>query len=68
MNCAADVLELLNEQVAAVRLEKSVKVPERARLVGFLAGTILKALEVGQMAARLEALEQVLRKRERAAA
>jgi len=57
---AQDVLSLLEEQVAAVRAAEDVGVLERARCIGYLAGVCLRAIETGQLAARLEALERAL--------
>src|SRR4051812_20130820 len=61
---AADVLALLEEQVAAVRAAPEAGPLEKARTVGYLAGITLKAIEAGDMAARLEALEMVLKRRD----
>jgi hypothetical protein len=65
LQTAQDVIDLLQEQVAAVRAVKNVGTTERARTVGYLAGIALRAIEAGTMAARLEALEAVLKLRER---
>ena len=59
----ADVLALLAEQVAAVREDPDVGTLERARCIGYLAGVTLKAIEAGDLAARLEAVESVLKAR-----
>lgn len=63
LKTAADVLALLEEQVEAVRAEQEVGTLEKARTIGFLAGVSLKAIEAGNLAARLEALETVLKRR-----
>jgi hypothetical protein len=63
LKTAADVLALLEEQVAAVRGDDTLTTVERARTVGYLAGISLKAIEAGDLAARLEAVEGVLRAR-----
>jgi putative ABC transport system permease protein len=63
LQTAADVMALLEEQVNAVRSEPEAKALEKARTVGYLAGIALKAIEAGNMAARLEALEAVLKQR-----
>jgi hypothetical protein len=60
---AADVLALLEEQVTAVRADENVGALEKARTVGYLAGIALRAIEAGNLAARLEALEAVLKQR-----
>ncbi len=63
LKTAADVLALLGEQVAAVRDDPDVGTLERARCIGYLAGVTLKAIEAGDLAARLEAVESVLKAR-----
>ena len=60
---AQDVIDLLSDQIEAVRLEDTAGTLERARTIGFLAGIALKAIEAGNLAARLEALESVLKAR-----
>jgi len=60
---AADVLALLEEQVGAVRGDDTLTTVERARAVGYLAGIALRAIEAGDLAARLEAVEAVLKQR-----
>src|SRR3954470_8007542 len=60
---AADVLALIEEQVSAVRAESEATTLEKARTVGYLAGIALRAIEAGDMAARLEAVEAVLKAR-----
>jgi hypothetical protein len=64
LQTAQDVIDLLQEQVAAVRTEKKAGTLEKARAIGYLAGIALKAIETGSLAARLEALEQVLKQRQ----
>ena len=63
LKTAADVLALLEEQVGAVRADESLATVERARTIGYLAGVSLKAIEAGDLAARLEAVEAVLKSR-----
>src|SRR5262249_47834560 len=63
LQTAADVLALLEEQVAAVRAEREAGTLEKARTVGYLAGVALKAIEAGNLAARIEILERLLRQR-----
>ena len=63
LKTAADVLALLEEQVAAVRAEEAATTLEKARVVGYLAGIALKAIEAGDLAARLEAVEATLKAR-----
>jgi hypothetical protein len=60
---AADVLALLGEQVEAVRSASDAGALEKARAVGYLAGIALRAIEAGNLAARVEMLEAVLKQR-----
>lgn len=57
------VVHLLHEQVEAVRADSAATPLERARAIGYLAGIARKAIETGNLAARLERLEAVLRQR-----
>ena len=63
LKTAADVLQLLEEQVEAVRDEPEAGTLEKARAIGYLAGVALKAIEAGNLAARIEMLETVLKQR-----
>ena len=63
LKTAADVLRLLEEQVEAVRVEREAGTLEKARTIGYLAGVALKAIEAGNLAARIEMLEAVLKQR-----
>ena len=63
LKTAADVLALLEEQVSAVRNDPEAGTLEKARVVGYLAGISLKAIEAGDLAARVEAVEAVLKAR-----
>src|SRR5262249_14829374 len=63
LQTAADVLQLLGEQVEAVRAEREAGTLEKARTIGYLAGIALKAIEAGNLAARIEMLEAVLKQR-----
>ena len=63
LKTAADVLALLEEQVGAVRGDSKLTTVERARTVGYLAGVALRAIEAGDLAARVEAVEAVLKAR-----
>jgi len=63
LQTAQDVIDLLQEQVEAVRHEARAGTIEKARALGYLAGIARKAIETGNLAARLELLEAVLRKR-----
>jgi hypothetical protein len=59
LKTAADVLALLEEQVSLVRAAPEAGALEKARVVGHLAGVSLKAIEAGNLAARIEMLEAV---------
>src|SRR5215217_528594 len=63
LKTAQDVLELLQEQINNVRQEPDAGTLEKARTTGYLAGIALKAVEVANRSARLEAVEQVLKRR-----
>jgi hypothetical protein len=65
LKTAADVLALLEGQVAAVLGAPAGEAGtlEKARAVGYLAGLSLKAIEAGNLTARLEALEAALKLR-----
>ena len=63
LKTATDVLELLDEQVNAVRNENDAGTLEKARCVAYLSGVALKAIEQGDVCARLEAVEAVLKRR-----
>lgn len=60
---ATDIIGLMEEQVALVRQDGLLSTTERARCLGFLATVALRAIESGDMAARLEAIEAVLKRR-----
>src|SRR5437764_15472766 len=59
----ADLLAVLQQQVEAVRLDPAAGTLEKARVIGGLAGVALRAIEVGNLAARAEMLEAVLKQR-----
>jgi len=58
-------IRVLEEQVEAVRAEPGAGALEKARAVGYLAGVALRAIEAGNLAARIEMLEAVLKQRDR---
>jgi hypothetical protein len=60
---AGDIIRLLHEQVEAVRADGVATPLERARVLGYLAGLARQAIETGELAARLEMLEAVLKQR-----
>lgn len=63
LQTAQDVIELIHEQVEALRAERWAGAVQKARAIGYLAGIARKAIETGNLAARLEILEAVLRQR-----
>jgi ribosome modulation factor len=63
LKTARDVLALIEEQVNAVRDEPEAGTLEKARAVGYLAGVALKAVEIADLAGRVEAVERVLKRR-----
>ena len=60
-----DVIDLLQEQVAAIRADTAAGAVEKARAIGYLAGIARQAIETGNLAARLERLEEIQRQRSR---
>jgi hypothetical protein len=58
-----DVIDVLQEQVEALRAEAWAGTVERARAIGYLAGIARRAIETGKIAERLEMLETVLKNR-----
>lgn len=65
LDVPADVLALLAEQANAVRQDQAIDPLERARTLGLLAGLALRAIEARDLDARLEAVERVLKLRQR---
>jgi hypothetical protein len=65
LQTAGDVIDLLEEQVEALRAESCAGTVEKARAIGYLAGIARKAIETGDLAARLEILEAVLKQRKK---
>jgi hypothetical protein len=65
LQTAQDVVDLLQEQVEAVRAEAVAGTVEKARAIGCLAGIARKAIETGDLAARLEKLEVAQEQRAR---
>ena len=63
LRTAADVLELLEEMTAAVCADPFTRPEVKARAVGYLAGVALKAIEIRNLAARVDMLETVLKLR-----
>lgn len=63
LKTAQDVLDLLAEQIQAVRLDEDASTLEKARCIGYLAGVVLKAVELTNIGTRVDALESVLKGR-----
>ena len=57
---ARDVLALVNGQVEALLAAPALHVVTRARCVGYLAALLMRAVEVGEIETRLEALEAAI--------
>lgn len=67
LEVVADVLAMLEDQTAAVLEDSGLDTVNKARTIGYLAGLLLKAIESGNIQARLEALENVLKNRKASA-
>lgn len=63
LQTANDVLALIGEQVEIVRADEQAGKLEKARCVGYLATIALRAIETGDLATRLEAIERAMRQR-----
>ena len=59
----ADVVAVIAEQVNAVRGDAYAEPQEKARTLGMLSSVALRAIEQKDLAARLEAVERVLKLR-----
>lgn len=58
LQTAQDIIDLLHEQVEALRAETQAGAIQKARALGYLAELARKAIETGSLAARIEALEE----------
>ena len=58
-----DVIDLLEEQVEAVRTAPWTSPLDKARAIAYLAGVARKTIEAGILSARIEMLETVLNQR-----
>jgi hypothetical protein len=58
-----DVIDLLEEQVEAVRAATWTGPLDKARAIAYLAGVARKTIEAGVLTARIEMLETVLKQR-----
>ena len=63
LETAGDVIALIESQVEAVLEAEDADALQKARCIGYLAGVSLRAIECGNLAARLEAVESVLKAR-----
>jgi hypothetical protein len=63
LRTARDILSLLEEQVELVKQDSESGTLEKARTVGYLAAIALKAVEVADVAGRVDVLETVLKGR-----
>lgn len=63
LRSSADVLALLEAETARVRADPTTDPVARARAVATVARVALAAIEAGQLAARVAALEAVLARR-----
>ena len=57
LQTAQDVIDLLEEQVEAIRAKSAAETLAKARAIGYLASLARQAIETGTLAARLEKLE-----------
>jgi hypothetical protein len=64
---AEDILNLLSEQIEAVKNEAEAGTLEKARCIGYLAGIALKAVEATNIESRLAAVEEILKGRKKSA-
>ncbi len=67
LKTAHDVLALLEEQIGAVRAADDATTLEKARACGFLGSIALRAIETGDLAARMEIIETEMKQRKRLA-
>ena len=63
LDTARDLLGVLEGQLAAVLEDEQLATAERARVAGYLVTVSLRALEVRDLAGRVEALEMHLKGR-----
>ncbi|MFO0897592.1 MAG: hypothetical protein U0836_09240 [Pirellulales bacterium] len=66
LQTAGDVLAMLEDQCQAVYDDDAISTTERARVIGYLGSVTLKAIECGDLAARLEAIEVAVKAKKRA--
>lgn len=66
LKTAHDVLALIEESVAAVRVAEDATTLERARAIGYLAGVALRAIETGDLAAQVAIIQAEMQERRKA--
>jgi hypothetical protein len=65
LRTAQDLVELMEEQIEAVRRDPAARTIEKARCLVSLAGVALRTLEQRDLTSRIEALEAILSEPER---
>jgi hypothetical protein len=65
LRTAQDLVDLVQEQIDAVRRDPVARPIEKARCVGSLVGVALRTLEQRDLTSRIEALEAILSERQR---
>jgi len=65
LQTAQEVIDVLEEQMEALRLDSCLAPIEKARAIACLASQARQAIVTGTLTARLEALEQVMEQRRR---
>ena len=63
LQTAQEVIDVLEEQMEALRRDPCLAPVDKARAIAFLAGQARQAIMTGALAARMEALEQVFEQR-----
>jgi len=63
LQTAQDLIDLLEEQVGAVRAAPWTSPLDKVRAIAYLAGVARKTIEAGVLSARIEMLETVLNQR-----
>jgi hypothetical protein len=66
LRTAQDLVELVQEQIDAVRHDPVARPIEKARCIGALVSVALRTLEQRDLTSRIEALEAILNQPERA--
>lgn len=63
LQTANDIIDLLSDQIEQVCSDQEITTVVRARTVGYLVSIVMKAIEITDLATRIEALENVLKAR-----